>query len=170
MADTTGLSIGYISQIERNLVDPSLSSLRKIARALDIPTYLLMDVEKGNDNLTIRKDNVIIMKQPKSTIEYHFLTPMPDENFIPKSLVIRFKLNSNSIDGDMPVVHESEEIIIVEKGSILVHAGNEIIELNEGDSTTIKANLPHVIENKNNDIAVGLSILTPAIWKFPYKK
>ena len=170
MSDTTGLSIGYISQIERNLVDPSLSSLRKIAGSLDIPTYLLMEVEKGDDDLTIRKDNVLIMRQPKSTIEYHCLTPMPDENFIPKSLVIRFKLNPSSKDGDIHVVHESEEIIMVEKGSILVHAGDEIIELNEGDSTIIKGNIPHTIENKNNTVAVAMSIFTPALWRFPYKK
>ena len=42
LSDNTGLSIGYISQIERNLVDPSLSSLRKISQYLDIPTYLLI--------------------------------------------------------------------------------------------------------------------------------
>ena len=30
LAEKTGLSIGYISQIERNLTDPSLSTLRKL--------------------------------------------------------------------------------------------------------------------------------------------
>ena len=36
LAEKTGLSIGYISQIERNLTDPSLSTLRKLSAALDI--------------------------------------------------------------------------------------------------------------------------------------
>ncbi|MEW9079224.1 helix-turn-helix domain-containing protein [Terrisporobacter glycolicus] len=170
MADSTGLSIGYISQVERNLVDPSLSSLRKISAALDIPTYLLMEVEKNNNDLTIRKDNILIMKQPKSTIEYHCLTPMPDENFIPKSLVIRFKLNANSKDGDIPVVHESEEIIMVEKGNLIIHTGDETVELMQGDSTIIKGNIPHIVENKGDEEAVAISIFTPALWKFPYKK
>lgn len=33
LAEKTGLSIGYISQIERNLTDPSLSTLRKLSAA-----------------------------------------------------------------------------------------------------------------------------------------
>ena len=40
LAERTGLSIGYISQIERDLTDPSLSTLRKLSEALDVPTYL----------------------------------------------------------------------------------------------------------------------------------
>ena len=32
LAERTGLSIGYISQVEREEAEPSLSSLRKIAR------------------------------------------------------------------------------------------------------------------------------------------
>lgn len=170
MSDKTGLSIGYISQIERNLADPSLSSLRKFSHVLDIPTYLLMDVEKNNDNLTIKKDDVVIMKQPKSTVEYHCLTPLPDEDFIPKSLMIRFKLNPNSKDGETPLVHESEEIMMVEKGNITVYVDDEVIELNEGDTTIIKGNVPHLIENKDDTIAIGVSIFTPALWKFPFKK
>ncbi len=46
LAEKTGLSIGYISQIERNLTDPSLSTLRKLSAALDIPTYLFMGGRK----------------------------------------------------------------------------------------------------------------------------
>lgn len=170
MADKTGLSIGYISQIERNLVDPSLSSLRKVSQCLDIPTYLLMEIEKNEDNLTTRSDDVVIMKQPKSTIEYHCLTPMPDENFVPKSLVIRFKLDPYSKDGDTALVHESEEIIMVEEGNLTVYVGDEVIELQEGDTTVIKGNIPHTVENKYGTTAVCMSIFTPALWKFPFKK
>ena len=56
MSDKTGLSIGYISQVERNLVDPSLSSLRKISSTLGVPIYLLMDFDSNNeDELTVKK-------------------------------------------------------------------------------------------------------------------
>lgn len=169
LSDETGLSIGYISQIERNLVDPSLSSLRKISKSLDIPTYLLMAPEKHSDNLTTRKEDVLIMKQPNSTVEYHILTPLPDERFVPKSLVIRFILNSNSSDGEFPVIHESEEIIIVEEGELVIHLPDESVILNSGDTTIIKSNVPHIIENKKDTPAIGMSLFTPAVWK-PFSK
>lgn len=170
LSDNTGLSIGYISQIERNLVDPSLSSLRKISQYLDIPTYLLMEPDNTSHNLTTRSNEVIIMKQPNSTVEYQLLTPMPDDNFIPKSLVIRFSIDANSYDGEFPVIHESEEILIIEKGELVVHLPEESIKLSAGDTTIIKGNIPHSLENISSEKSYGLTIFTPAIWKLPFKK
>ena len=43
LAERTGLSIGYISQVERGETEPSLSSLRKIAGEFDVPVYVLLD-------------------------------------------------------------------------------------------------------------------------------
>ena len=43
LAAMTGMSISYISQVERGELDPSLSSLRKIASVLQLPIYLLLD-------------------------------------------------------------------------------------------------------------------------------
>ena len=98
LAEQTGLSIGYISQIERNLTDPSLSTLRKISAALDVPTYLFMGEAEANNTLTTRK--------------------------------------------------------------------NQVITLSQGDSTLIRSNLPHIVENTTDKQMTGISVFTPAIW-FP---
>ena len=169
MAKSTELSVGYISQIERNLVDPSLSSLRKIAKTLGIPTYMLIESE-SKDNLTVRKDDITIMRQPKSSVEYHFISPLPTDTFTPKSLVIRFKQKPKTKDGEVPIVHESEEVLIVEKGNIILFVGDEEINLNEGDSTIIKSNMPHIIYNNSDFIAEGFCVLTPAVWRFPFNR
>ena len=44
LAEKTGLSIGYISQIERDLTGPSLSTLRKLSAALTPPPICLWEV------------------------------------------------------------------------------------------------------------------------------
>ena len=44
LAREAGMSISYISQVERGEIDPSLSSLRKIASVLQVPLYLLLDL------------------------------------------------------------------------------------------------------------------------------
>ena len=80
LAEQTGLSIGYISQIERNLTDPSLSTLRKISAALDVPTYLFMGEAEADNTLTTRKNQVITLSQPHSNIRYHrFSASIGDE-------------------------------------------------------------------------------------------
>ena len=114
LAEKTGLSIGYISQIERDLTDPSLSTLRKLSAALDIPTYLFMGGESST-SLTTRQADMMILSQPNSNVRYHLLTPMPNGNFVPQSLVIRFELEPHCKDGDLPVIHPSEEILLLER-------------------------------------------------------
>ena len=46
LADKTQTTAGYISQLERGLVDPSLSTLRKIAAVLDTPCLPLWIIGK----------------------------------------------------------------------------------------------------------------------------
>ena len=165
LAEKTGLSIGYISQIERDLTDPSLSTLRKLSAALDIPTYLFMGGESST-GLTTRQADMMILSQPNSNIRYHLLTPMPNGDFVPQSLVIRFELEPYCKDGDLPVIHPSEEILLLEQGQLDVLVESETIRLNAGDTTVVQSNLPHIVSNPGDTTAVGLAVFTPAIW-FP---
>ena len=156
LAEKTGLSIGYISQIERNLTDPSLSTLRKLSAALDIPTYLFMGGEHST-GLTTRQADMMILSQPNSNIRYHLLTPMPNGDFVPQSLVIRFELEPHCKDGDLPVIHPSEEILLLEQGQLDVLVESETIRLNAGDTTVVQSNLPHIVSNPGDTTAVGLA-------------
>lgn len=150
------------------MTDPSLSTLRKLSAALDVPTYLFMggDVDTG---LTTRKSDIITLSQPHTSIRYHLLTPMPSATFSPQSLVIRFELDAHTADGEMPVIHPSEEIILLESGTLDIDISGETIHSEAGDSTIILANAPHSVFNPSDQTVVGLSIFTPAIW-FPNTK
>ena len=165
LAEKTGLSIGYISQIERNLTDPSLSTLRKISRALDVPTYLFLGDERRG-SLTLRKEDMIQLSQPNSSVRYQIMSPMPTGEFEPQSLVARFELDPHSADGDLPVIHPSEEIVLLEQGAVDVTIDGETVHLEAGDTTLICSNLPHTIVNPTGVMATGYSIFTPAVW-FP---
>lgn len=169
LSDDTGLSIGYISQIERNLVDPSLSSLRKISMSLGIPTFLLFEQEKTSEILTTRSEDVLIMKQPNSPVEYHILSTLPHEEFTPQAVAIKFFHKPMCCDSEFHLVHENEEIVLLEEGELLIHLPNESIHLNSGDSTIIKSNVPHIIENVGSSEAKGTLIFTPAFWT-PFSK
>jgi transcriptional regulator with XRE-family HTH domain len=45
----TGLSTSYLSQVERGIVNPSLSALNKIAESLDISIASLLEQKSDND-------------------------------------------------------------------------------------------------------------------------
>lgn len=165
LAEKTGLSIGYISQIERNLTDPSLSTLRKISGALGVPTYLFLG-DEPHGSLTLRKEEMIQLSQPNSNVRYQIMSPMPTGEFEPQSLVARFELAPRSVDGELPVIHPSEEIVLLERGAVDVIIDGNPVHLEAGDTTLICSNLPHILSNPTNEVAMGYSILTPAVW-FP---
>ena len=49
LAEMVNLTDKYISDIERQLYDPSLNTIDSIARALNIETYLLLKYEKRKE-------------------------------------------------------------------------------------------------------------------------
>ena len=164
LSERTGLSIGYISQVEREEAEPSLSSLRKIAREFDVPVYVLMDDHKNAHNLTIRREERLSVRIKKSSVEYEFLTPLPSPNFSPKTLMIKAILEPCSRDTEIPIVHHSEETLLVLKGTLTVVAGDVTIVLNQGDTTIIVEDLPHTCINDTADYVEVLSTITPPVW------
>ena len=165
LAEKTGLSIGYISQIERNLTDPSLSTLRKLSGALGVPTYLFLG-DEPHGSLTLHKEEMIQLSQPNSNVRYQIMSPMPTGEFVPQSLVARFELAPRSVDGELPVIHPSEEIVLLERGALDVIIDGKPVHLEAGDTTLIRSNLPHILSNPTDEVVMGYSILTPAVW-FP---
>ena len=165
LAEKAGLSNGYISQIERNLTDPSLSTQRKISGALGVPTYLFLG-DEPHGSLTLRKEEMIQLSQPNSNVRYQIMSPMPTGEFEPQSLVARFELAPRSVDGELPVIHPSEEIVLLERGTVDVIIDGTPVRLEAGDTTLIRSNLPHILSNPTDEMVMGYSILTPAVW-FP---
>src|SRR5215208_1717958 len=80
VADRAGLSISYLSQVERNLLAPSLSTLKRIADILSIPAGQLMFAPDGNLSPSapvgiVRRQERKRLLFPGSDICYELLTP-----------------------------------------------------------------------------------------------
>ena len=52
VANGAGLSVGFISQVERNITAPSLGSLATIASVLDFPINAFLDGATKNEEVT----------------------------------------------------------------------------------------------------------------------
>lgn len=165
LSAATDLSPGYLSQVERGIADPSLSSLRRIASALDIPAMLLLDDPANERAMTIPREKQPIVNIPTSnTVRYRMMTPLPSSEYMPSSLVLEFILAPHSQDFSSPIHHNTEEIVIVTRGEITVMQRGQPIRLREGDTTILGKNVPHLFINSGDGEATGLSIMTPAIW------
>ena len=75
LAEKAEVTPGYISQIERNLISPSLSVLMRIAEVLEIPLVSLFTEEEEEQVTVIRKDKRTKIQFADINMEYQSATP-----------------------------------------------------------------------------------------------
>ena len=79
LGEKTDNTAGYLSQVERGLIEPSISSLRKIAAALQTPVYYFL-LENSEDSFIIRKNNRKVVETPWTETKMTLLSPVSMEN------------------------------------------------------------------------------------------
>ncbi len=164
LAKMTNFTASYISQLERNIIQPSLSSLRKISAALGVPIYSFLTFEE-NQHVITRANNRKRLELPNSTLVYEFVSPMAgDKSTMPKMEIIYFELDPLSWTSDDLLMHSADESVFLIKGSVQVYLDDQIYELNEGDNIYIRENVPHRFYNPNDEPTTGISVITPAIY------
>lgn len=165
LAKKTGLTAGYISQIERDIIDPSLSSLRKISMALGVPIYTFM-ANGGKDHILTRSDKRRKLDLPNSGIIYEFLTPMAsDREAQTKMEIIYYQLEPENWSSEDYIVHNADECIFIIQGSIELYLGEKKYIVTQGDSIYIRENIPHRFFNPSkSQKVIGISTICPPIY------
>ncbi len=156
LAEKIDLTASFLSQIERDLAEPSISSLRKIANALEVPIfYFLIDDEKSSP--VVRRNERKTLKLPESHLIYELLTP--DVNRAMEVFIARIEPHTGQGEGES--THPGEECILVMGGKMEIAVGEDLYTLEEGDSIYYFASLPHSIRNPGDTELVFLSSITP---------
>jgi len=156
LAKRTGLTSGFISQVERNQTEPSITSLRKLSQALDVAVFHFF-IEDKNNKTVVRKDQRQKLQFPNSHLVYELLSP--DLNRQMEMFYAR--LESGAATCDEPLSHNGEEVIYVLKGQMEIQIGDERHDLQAGDSIYYFANIPHRIVNTGDKDLEFVSTITP---------
>ncbi|SKC86142.1 helix-turn-helix domain-containing protein [Maledivibacter halophilus] len=163
MAKQINLSPSYLSQIERDLISPSLSALRKIAKVLNVPIYEFLK-EDEKKAIHIKKEKRIKLELPDTDIVYEFLTPTRLRNGTPNMEIIFMKLNPFSWSSEDFSYHAADECIFVIRGEVEIYLGETKYNLLNGDSLYIKENTRHRLYNPKNTVAEVISCISPPIY------
>ncbi|CAN7239518.1 XRE family transcriptional regulator [Paenibacillus sp. LjRoot153] len=149
ICEETGLSQGFMSQVETNKTSPSISTLEHIAQSLNVPlAYLLL---KKEDRMNIvRKNERRITTSGSEDLKVEHLSSTKNV----KMMLVEFPPGSST--GDVPHAHEGEEVHVVVKGRIYAEQGEDAAEFGEGDSFSWNACTPHVVRNIGEDTAIVL--------------
>lgn len=138
LAVRVGVSESYISQLERNNVDPSISVLRKISSALNVPIVTFFDA--------VYEEPVIIRSgvSEQSSLLFGNLNLIPlSPSSDPRTHMEIFKFLLFPGDERIHLIHDRETCLHLLNGSLTLFLENQRFVLHTGDSITIHTNTPY---------------------------
>ena len=158
VADGAKLTAGFISQLERNLTAPSLSSLAAIARVLksDLADFFVVP---GGDSLTTRAEERRNYTLDETRSKYERISSGFDGHVM-NGVIVHEQPGYRS----EAIRHEGEELFYVLRGSITVELDSRAIVLKAGDSIHFSSDQRHSTWNHTSEVASILIVVTMDIF------
>ena len=180
VSQKTNLSKIFLSQIERGLACPSVSSLKKIAHHFGISVvnlfmngtnnqnslgYLPPIENNGGNGIPCAQDVKVVranrrksLTLPGSKVSYDLLTP--DLNRLLE--VMHLRVSPSESSGDEPMIDApGEKFGLVLKGILEIRVKDEFYKLQAGDSIYFPAHFPHSWRGGGNEPIEVIWVLTP---------
>jgi transcriptional regulator with XRE-family HTH domain len=147
-----GVSRSMLSEIERSNVNPTLAGTMSIARAFGMSIGEFLESPAVSSNLqVIRKEDRTYHFRSDDKIRIRTLSPL----FLEKD--VEFYEVTLQPGGDLKSAAHfagTREFLTVEKGRVRVTSGDDSEDLNERDSVSYRADIPHSIRNLGQSVAV----------------
>ncbi len=152
LSSACGVSRSMLSEIERSNVNPTLAVTMSIARAFGMSIGEFLESPAVSSNLhVIRKEDRTYHFRSDDKIKIRTLSPL----FLEKD--VEFYEVTLQPGGDLKSAAHfagTREFLTVEKGRVRVTSGDDSEDLNERDSVSYRADLPHSIRNLGQGVAL----------------
>ena len=142
-ADKAGLSIGFLSHVERGLTAPSLTSLVKIARVLGLDLGMLFGAPPQSTvtNVADRPRFTLAKTGPGADVVFERLS-QAGAGLGLSGLLVHFPPGFATGDD---FGHDGEEILFVMAGEIELEVNGDVRRLTMGDAAHYRSDQPHNI-------------------------
>ena len=157
VAERAGLSESFLSQVERGRASASIASLRRIADGLGVS---IADLFQPSGPAQPR----VLRREERPTLAFGvlgrkmLLTPRPLHHLE----VFVGELDPGGSTGTEQYAHgDSEELFVVLGGSVRLELGDDVHELEPGDSIGYWSSTPHRISNSGDELAEVMWIISP---------
>lgn len=157
VAAKAGVTIGLISQIERNLANPSVKSLRKIADVLGVPIAALFSQRFQQPGPVVRRNERRTLGSPVEGVTYSLLTP--DYNRAIELVYGVYEPGAHT--SEFLFAHAGEECCYILEGRMKLTLEDKTYILEEGDTISLPAMVPHKIENAGDTTLRAIWAITP---------
>ncbi len=177
LSQKTELSKSFLSQVERGVAQPSVSSLKKIAQEFGMSVVQLFGNGTNPQNRlgatpafpqngttyvegfqVVRANRRKTLTLPGSKVSYDLLTPDLNRQLE----VMYMRIDPEEHSGEEPMVDlPGEKFGLVLRGSLEVRVQEEVQQLKAGDSVYFPAHFPHAWRGMGKEPIEVIWILTP---------
>lgn len=164
LADQAGVSTSFVSQVERGVANPTLSSLKSLVGALNFSVGALLESSAalapgGNDNeiAVLRAGERRRIVYPGTKIANELLSP----NLQKRMEIIWVEAAPGEGSGGHPHVHDGEEAGVVISGEMKFNVGGQEYILSARDAIYFPSHHPHSWESVGNEDLVAIWVITP---------
>lgn len=160
LAAATDLSIGYLSQLERQDADPSVRALNMIGKALGVSiSWFFPDPGEANNP----ESDIVVRANKRRSLRFD--SGVRDELISPnlsgqlELILTTFAPHSSS--GDTLYSHKGEEGGYVVTGTLELTVDDQVMTLHPGDAFHFQSSRPHRYANPSNAETCIVWAMTP---------
>lgn len=157
LASRCELTKGFISQMERDLTSPSISTLNDITEALGVSMAEFF-IEEEDEKIVFSQED--FFEDVKEGVLLRWIVPNAQKNEMePIEIVLDPQAKSFVVSP-----HEGEEFGLVLSGRVILVSGEKRHAIKKGQTFYIKGTHEHYLENNSSAQSKVLWICTPPIF------
>ncbi|WP_420795171.1 helix-turn-helix domain-containing protein [Desulforamulus ferrireducens] len=161
LSELTGLSTGFLSQLERGLTSIATDSLANVAEALEVDLSYFIKPQRKRSHI-VRSYEKELFRVENRFIQYLLSSDVQDKAMMPRIIEL-LPINSEENINQYP--HEGEEFVYVLEGTLTLLINDHQYELFPGDSAHYSSRLAHNWANYTNKLTRLLVVSTPNLLK-----
>ncbi len=155
LARRSGLSANALSMIERGITSPSVTTLNKLATALEVPITAFFRLDPPR--------NKVVFRKAKERVRAPFLhgvwESLGGEAFIGRIEAYALTLERGANSGRSGMLHTGHELVLCLSGKLEYEVDNALYLLEAGDSLIFAARLAHGWRNASDQPVEAVIVL-----------
>lgn len=157
LSDQSKLNINTLSMVEKGKTSPSVGTLQRLARALDVPIAEFFDSSESTNKIVFTSQHA----RPETTCCHALIQNLAKgiNNSTIEPFVITMEKDAGS--GGRSLVHSGFEFAYCLGGEILYLIEEMEYPMSAGDSIVFPAQLPHRWENTSKGESQMIIVFTP---------
>jgi transcriptional regulator with XRE-family HTH domain len=155
LARISGLSTNALSMIERGRTSPSVSTLYKLAEALEVPITAFFRTEPPKHAIVFRK----AAERARVPFRRGLWEGLGGESFVGRVEPFMLTLESGASSGPRGLIHSGHEFVLCIRGLLEYEVENERFTLEPGDSLLFASRMLHRWRNPGKNVTSAMFVL-----------